>query len=172
MDLLKTKKKQIHSISLKTVACLFLCFIHFKRERTMMLLHHLLLLLLLSLRQLASNFASFSYRRANAQPGGGWCMGVQPVGQSDLRELAHLGRSGIEDAAGVPGTAGFLSQHLRPRQDPASIRRRRGCRRLCRFRSRRHQLRPHQLRQGLGTQVLAAGGHFLSVLARGALGTV
>lgn len=110
-------------------------------------------------------------RRINAQPRSGRCMGVQSVGEPDLRELAHPGRPGIENAASLPSATGFLSQHLRPRQDPAASiwrRWRRSGRRFHRLRPRRLQLRPHQLRQGLGTQVFAAGSHFLSVLARSA----
>jgi len=101
-------------------------------------------------------------------------MGVQSVGEPNLRELAHPGRSGIEDVTSLPGATGFLSQHLRQRQDhAASIRQRRWSGRwFYRLRPHRHLLRPHQLRQRLGTQVFATGSHFLSVLARSAPGAV
>lgn len=97
--------------------------------------------------------------RCDSEPRGRHGVGAQPQQGTHLRQLAYPGRPGLAGAPRLPGAARLLPRHLRPQQSGA---------RPLRRRARRPQLGAHQLRQGLGTQVLPPGGDGLSLLARGA----
>jgi hypothetical protein len=93
-------------------------------------------------------------------------MGVQPVRVSAVRQLPDAGRAALALAGRVQTAARPLPAHLQlgaRRAAPAAQQRAGadgGAGELA--------LGAHQLRQGLGAQVLAAGSHGVPLLARGA----
>lgn len=90
-------------------------------------------------------------------------MGVQPVRLSAVRQLSDAGRAALALSGRVQTAAGPLPAHLqlgacRAAQAAQQHARPDG-------RAGEPALGAHQLRQGLGAQVLAPGGHRVPLLA-------
>lgn len=94
-------------------------------------------------------------------------MGVQPVGQSDLRQLPYAGRPGVADGARVPGAPRSLPQRVPGRHQQPALGAVATLQRGDKLRPGGSKRSEDLLRQRLGPQVLAAGGDSLPLLDRG-----